>query len=59
MTIDATSEREILDRVDQTLRHLDRLLDARLMDQGTYNHAAIAIAVWEERARLEIEVKAR
>jgi hypothetical protein len=38
--------------VDQTLRDLDRLLDARLMDQETYNHAVLAIAVWEERAML-------
>jgi hypothetical protein len=44
------SEREILDRVDRMLLHLDRLLIAKEMDQETYDHAVYDIALWEESA---------
>jgi len=46
------SEREIADRVDRMLLHLDRLLEAKEMDQETYDHAVRDLAVWEESAVL-------
>jgi hypothetical protein len=46
------SEREIADRVDRVLMHLDRLLIAKEMDQQTYDHAVSDIALWEESAML-------
>lgn len=46
------SEREIMERVDRMLTHLDHLLEAREMDQETYDHAVRDIALWEESAML-------
>ena len=46
------SEREIADRVDRMLLHLDRLLEAKEMDHETYDHAVRDIALWEESAML-------
>lgn len=46
------SEREIADRVDRMLLHLDRLLEAGEMDEQTYDHAVYDIALWEESAVL-------
>jgi hypothetical protein len=34
------------------LLHLDRLLNAKEMDQETYDHAVRDIALWEESAML-------
>lgn len=44
------SEREIADRVDRMLVHLERLLEANEMDQETYDHAVRDVALWEESA---------
>ena len=44
------SEREILDRVERMLQHLDRLLAAKEMDHETYRDAVLNIALWEESA---------
>jgi hypothetical protein len=46
------SEREIADRVDRMLLHLDRLLEAKEMDQETYDHTVRDIALWEESSML-------
>jgi hypothetical protein len=46
------SEREIMERVDRMLLHLDHLLETKEMDPETYDHAVRDIAVWEESAML-------
>jgi hypothetical protein len=46
------SEREIMERVDRMLLHLDRLLVAKEMDQETYDDAVRDLASWEESAML-------
>jgi hypothetical protein len=58
--MDATkilSEREIMERVDRMLLHLDRLLNAKEMDQETYDDAVRDIALWEESAMLAVHVQ--
>jgi hypothetical protein len=50
------SEREILDRVDRMLTHLDRLLVAKEMDQETYDDAVYDIALWEESAMIAARI---
>jgi hypothetical protein len=46
------SEREIADRVDRMLTHLERLLEAGEMDEQTYDDAVHDIALWEESAMI-------
>lgn len=50
------SEREIMDRVDRMLLHLDHLLNAGEMDRETYDHAVRDVALWEESAVLAARV---
>jgi hypothetical protein len=52
MTNKILSEREIMDRVDRMLLHLDRLLIAKEMDKETYDDAVRNLALWEESAML-------
>lgn len=57
--MDATkilSEREIMQRVDRMLLHLDRLLNAKEMDQESYDDAVRHLALWEESAMLAARV---
>lgn len=48
------SEREIADRVERMLVHLDHLLEVHEMDQESYDDAVRDIAVWEESAMLAV-----
>jgi hypothetical protein len=55
VTTKILSEREIMERVDRMLLHLDHLLETKEMDPETYDHAVRDIALWEESAMLRVQ----
>jgi hypothetical protein len=53
------TEREIQQRVDRMMAHLDRLLANRDMSEDDYHAAICDLSKWEEAAMLKLEAERR